>query len=83
MHEHDKQIPIWFFIGVVLAVYGVIILAAGIYSWVNPPPPEKMVKLWHYHSDVWWSIFLIAVGVFYTVKFWPSKPETLTGEKVK
>ncbi len=79
MHDHEKQIPIWFFIGCLLAVYGVLITGAGIYEWLNPPPPEKMVKLWHYHADVWWGLGLVVFGLFYVVKFWPSKPESLTG----
>jgi hypothetical protein len=80
MHDaHGKQIPIWFFIGTLLAIYGVIITAAGIYSWVNPPPPEKMVKLWDYHADLWWGILLSIFGLVYVVRFWPSKPESLTG----
>ena len=80
MHESEKQIPIWFFIGVVLAVYGVLIFFSGIYSWVNPPPPEKMVMLWKLHSDVWWGALMVIFGTFYVVKFWPSKEESLTGK---
>ena len=80
MHEHEKQIPIWFFIGVMLALYGFIILGAGIYGWVHPPPPEKMVKLWNYHAGVWWGALMFIIGLVYVVKFWPSKAETLTGE---
>ncbi len=80
MHDHDKQIPIWFFIGALLALYGLIILGSGIYGWVNPPPPEKMVKLWSYHADVWWSALMVIVGLIYVVRFWPSKPESLTGK---
>jgi len=80
MHDHDKQIPIWFFIGGLLALYGVLIVAAGIYEWVHPPPPEKMVKLWNLHADVWWGALLAVFGIFYVVKFWPSKPESLTGK---
>ncbi len=38
MHDHEKQIPIWFFIGCLLAVYGVLITGAGVYEWLNPPP---------------------------------------------
>jgi hypothetical protein len=79
MHD-EKQIPIWFFIGAILAVYGVLICAAGVYEWLNPPPPERMVKLWNLHADIWWGALLIIFGVIYIVKFWPSKRETLTGK---
>jgi hypothetical protein len=77
MHEHEKQIPIWFFIGAVLAVYGVLILASGLYSWVHPP--ERKVALWEYHADVWWGALLMALGSVYLVRFWPREGESLTG----
>jgi len=80
MTEHEKQIPIWFFIGALLAFYGLLITGAGIYGWINPPPPEKMVKLWNLHADVWWGALLVIFGLVYVVKFWPSKPESLTGK---
>lgn len=80
MEEHEKQVPIWFFIGALLALYGLLIFAAGIYGWLNPPPPEKMVKLWNLHADIWWGALLFGFGMIYVVKFWPSKPESLTGK---
>jgi hypothetical protein len=80
MTEHEKQIPIWFFIGALLALYGLLIAGAGIYGWMNPPPPEQMVKLWNLHADLWWGILLVIFGLIYVVKFWPSKPEGLTGK---
>ena len=80
MHEHDKQVPIWFFIGALLALYGLMIFAAGLYAWVYPPPPERMVKLWNYHADVWWGALLFIFGLVYVIRFWPSKPESLTGK---
>lgn len=82
MHEHEKQIPIWFFIGALLTLYGVLITGAGIYSWMYPPPPEKMVRLWNYHADVWWGALLVIFGAIYVVRFWPSKTESLTGRSV-
>ena len=80
MHEHDKQIPIWFFIGSLLAIYGLLIVGAGIYSWLNPPPPERMVKLWQYHAELWWGGLLVVFGLVYVVRFWPREGEGLTGK---
>lgn len=77
---HEKQIPIWFFVGGLLAVYGLLICIAGVHGWMHPPPREQMVKLWNYHADVWWGALLFALGLVYLIKFRPSKPETLTGE---
>lgn len=75
--EHEKQIPIWFFIGVLMAVYGALILGSGIYGWVYPP--EKKIALWELHADVWWGALMVILGVVYVVRFRPSESETLTG----
>ena len=70
MHD-EHQIPIWFFIGGMLLIYGVLILGAGIYNLVSPPPVEQRVALFEYHADLWWSILMIAVGLFYAIRFHP------------
>ncbi len=78
--EHDKQIPIWFFIGVLLAIYGLLIAGYGLVAWNSPAPagmPEEIHKL---HAPVWWGLLLAALGLFYVVRFWPSKAESLTGK---
>lgn len=69
--EHEKQIPIWFFIGTVLAVYGVLILGSAIYGWLNPPEPK--VALWEYHADLWWGALLLLLGLVYVAKYRPSR----------
>jgi uncharacterized membrane protein len=71
MQTLEKQIPIWFFIGVVLLIYGVLILASGIYGVFYPPPVEHRVALWELHADIWWSILLIIVGLVYSIKYKP------------
>jgi len=73
MH-HEHQIPIWFFVGSLLTVYGVLILGVGIYNLVHPP--EHPVALASLHMDVWWGILLLLIGSLYVVKYWPSKGET-------
>ena len=70
--EPKKQIPIWFFIGILLAVYGVLILASGIYyGWISPL--QKKLVLSEYHADVWWGVLLMAIGGFYLITFRPGK----------
>jgi hypothetical protein len=65
MHEHG--IPIWFFIGALLAVYGVLILGAGIVGLFHPPA----VELASLHAPIWWGALLIAIGLFYVSRFRP------------
>jgi hypothetical protein len=69
MHEHG--IPIWFFIGALLAVYGVLILGAGIAGLFHPPP----VALANLHAGIWWGALLIAIGLFYAWTFRPRRGE--------
>ncbi len=69
MHGHG--IPSWFFIGALLAVYGVLILAAGLYGLVHPPA----VDLSNLHVGVWWGALLLAIGLVYVVKYRPRRQE--------
>ena len=71
--ETEQQVPIWFFIGGLLTLYGVLILGSGIYGYLNPPPEAQRVALWNLHADLWWPVLMILVGVFYCVKFRPGK----------
>ncbi len=67
MTEHG--IPIWFFIGALLAVYGVLILAAGIVGLFHPPK----VALASLHAGVWWGALLLAIGLAYVAAFRPRR----------
>ena len=71
MSEHDRQIPIWFFIGLLLGIYGLLILGTGIYGWIHPPSVK--VALWDLHADVRWGALLTILGAFYFVRFRPGR----------
>jgi uncharacterized membrane protein YdcZ (DUF606 family) len=77
--EKDRQIPIWFFIGGILGVYGVLILGSGLVGLVWPP--ERQVQLSYLHADIWWGALLVIVGSFYVRKYWPWKGEPHEGPK--
>lgn len=62
-------IPVWFFVGLLLAVYGVLILASGVVEWSN----EGGIVLARLHAPVWWGALLIAIGVVYCVVFRPGR----------
>jgi hypothetical protein len=70
MHD-EHQIPIWFFIGGLLVIYGVIITGAGLFFLVSPPPEETRVALFHLHADIWWGILMVVVGLVYCLKYHP------------
>jgi hypothetical protein len=65
------MVSIWFFIGALLLIYGVLILGAGLYELAAPP--EHPVVLANLHAGIWWGILLIALGALYTIKFKPGK----------
>ena len=66
------MISIWFFIGISLAMNGVLILAAGINQLINPPENPSVV-LYHLHANVWWGALLLVVGLIYCFRFAPKR----------
>jgi hypothetical protein len=70
MHGHGS-LSIWFFIGMLLTAYGVLILAAGLYELVSPP--EHPVVLANLHFGIWWGAFLLVIGLGYFIRFYPKK----------
>jgi hypothetical protein len=71
MSHHANTISIWFFIGALLLVYGLLIGAAEVYAMVNPP--AQRVVLHELHAGLWWGILLSLLGIFYVVRFRPRK----------
>ena len=66
-----KLISIWFFIGILLLSYGVIITGSGLWELVSPPAhPVVMADL---HTPIWWGILLLAIGAFYSYRFSPRR----------
>ena len=66
MHR-PGMISIWFFIGVLLLVYGVLIFAAGMYGLSHPPDVVRA----DLHVGIWWGLLLLLLGAIYTVRFRP------------
>ena len=63
MHPADKKrLPIWFFIGLLVIVYGFMIMGAGM--WALFSPPAHPVVMQSFHADLWWGALMIVVGGF-------------------
>jgi hypothetical protein len=80
MADRKHFISIWFFIGLQLAIYGVLILGSGIYELISPPAAEVQSDIQrnvmgHLHAAIWWGALLLALGIGYTVAFRPGKAE--------
>ena len=67
---HSSAIPIWFFIGVLLTAYGALILGYGIYELVT-----GTMAVQNYHASVWWGGLMLLVGLFYCIRFRPSRAQ--------
>jgi hypothetical protein len=68
-----SSVSIWFFIGISLLVNGVLILGAGLYELVHPPPADVRVVLFQSHAGVWWGAVLAVLGGFYCWHFAPRR----------
>jgi len=68
---HGSKIPIWFFIGVLLLAYGVMIFGYGLFELATGTLAN--VQLASLHAPVWWGGTLLLLGVFYVVKFRPGR----------
>jgi hypothetical protein len=68
---HNSGISIWFFIGVLLIIYGALILGYGL--WELATHTLANVVLANLHAPVWWGAMLLALGLFYGVRFRPGR----------
>lgn len=69
--ESKHFISIWFFIGSLLLVYGILILGASIFNVYNPP--EHQVVLAELHAGIWMGALLIIIGCVYCYLFYPGR----------
>ena len=69
MAKDHHIIPVWFFIGVLLLIYGILIMATGIYEFSEPPT----TVLGNLRPAIWWGALLIIIGGIYVYYFMPRK----------
>lgn len=70
MSQH-RELSIWFFIGGLLLIYGVLILGTGIVEIFSPP--ERTVVLAELHAPVWWGALLVVLGIVYLYFYSPGR----------
>ena len=63
-----KMLPVWFFVGIIFLVYGIIILVVGIQELHHPASTVLAAEL---HPTIWWGAILTAIGGFYVGYFGP------------
>ena len=66
-----KMISIWFFVGGLLAAYGVLILIAGLTG--DVAAGGRDVAMQGLHLQTWWGIGLLVMGLGYLIRFRPAR----------
>jgi hypothetical protein len=69
MSERHHIIPVWFFVGVLFLIYGVLIFGSGLAEWSHPPNTVEA----ELHAPVWWGALLIVLGSMYCILFRPGR----------
>jgi len=70
--EDKEIISIWFIIGCLLFLFGIIIFAANVVDYFAPWSGTVTV-LHEYRAGIWWGAFLIVIGLVYSIAFNPWK----------
>lgn len=65
------MISIWFFIGCLLALYGALILAAGLKGYSTQG--SLNIAMQNLHLQIWWGVGLVVIGLFYVIRFRPGQ----------
>jgi len=67
--SRSHMLPVWFFIGVLLTLYGAIILITSLGDWAHP----AHTVLAQYHPGAWGGTLLLLIGSFYAIRFRPGR----------
>jgi hypothetical protein len=66
----EGQLSIWFFCGILMLAYGLVLLVQGTYEHFGHQPDTVLARL---EPTLWWGVLLTLFGGFYTVRFRPGK----------
>jgi hypothetical protein len=69
MEQHS--ISVWFFIGLLLTIYGLLILATAVHELLVPPSTQ--VAMAHLHIGIWWGAGMLIFGLVYLIRFRPKR----------
>lgn len=62
-------LSIWFFCGILMLAYGIVLDVTGALE-LHAPPPTVLASL---HPTLWWGIVLTIFGAFYSIRFRPRR----------
>jgi hypothetical protein len=70
----SAELSIWFFCGILMLAYGVVLVFTGITEFNHPPPNEVLLPwLESLHPTLWWGVVLTIFGAFYSIRFRPGR----------
>ena len=59
-----EPLPIWFFVGLILAVYGILVLAGSIFG------EADTTMLYELHPGLWWGALMTVFGTLFAWFGW-------------
>ena len=62
------SISIWFFCGILMLAYGLVLLVQGVHD-LHTPPATVLANL---HPTLWWGVLLTLSGGAYAIRFRPT-----------
>ena len=65
--SEQKMLSIWFFVGLMLAVVGLIITATGINYVFHP---QEQTVLHELNPSLWWGILMSLAGLAFLIPAW-------------
>jgi hypothetical protein len=75
--KHDvetAELSIWFFCGILMLAYGLVLVFTGILEFHSPPPNEVLLPwLQPLHPTLWWGVVMTIFGGIYTARYWPRR----------
>ena len=67
-----SQISIWFLLGSLLLIYGVVATALGL---VNHDASGRAVLLTELHADLFWGLLLLVLGAYSCFRYYPKNTD--------
>ena len=66
-----ESLSIWFFVGMMMLSYGVVLLPYGAWAWFSRN--EANTVLHELHPTFWWGMLITIFGGYYTARFRPRR----------
>jgi len=70
MAAKRNEVSIWFFCGILMLAYGIVLVATGLREHAGHQPGTVLARL---QPTLWWGVFLTACGASYAVRFRPGQ----------